>query len=467
MLRTKPVQRGTVDFSDKVVNNSLGKLILTGGCVLPLGDYILQKEVRELTTVTKIDCTDNLFIVETDKYIYIINKNRFVAIQKKFTYIVLANSILVYNDSKCNVYKEDLTYEDLKYSKLYKFISENQSIIYPGKDNLILSYSNEGKTNYLYFSKVYEEPKSLADRINEIYPSRSGVFIIKYDSNNKINVIDDEVFQTEQSFLVTIRQQLEKINFTKDLTVYPTKEQCIIIDQKNIYLFPLTQIQNMPLEIISNIFLKRIYSIGDICNNIQIVKNDDGNLFTCKYYNIGSQPINQIDNINNPRIFDNGIFDTHTNSFVIPSSSQAIPSHSGDKSNQYLINYVYTLSKIYREPDNILCDYFLKNKNKHEYWSTLCAKYSQTLSFDDKASNKQTFIEFTRNFNGRQDISYARIQLVIYSKCDIKILFIKLKPIIPPIPIKKKDNGILRFIDSFIKFLGFSIETSVKLLRNH
>lgn len=115
-----------------------------------------------------------------------------------------------------------------------------------------------------------------------------------------------------------------------------------------------------------------------------------------------------------------------------------------------------------------MCDYFLKNKNKYEYWSALCEKYSQTLSFDDKASNKQTFKEFTRNFNDRPDISYARIQLVIYSKCDIKILFIKIKSIIPPIPIPRPidKNGILLFIDSFIKMLGFTIQTSVKLLRN-
>jgi len=403
--------------------NSLGKLILFEKCVLPLGNFELPQIVMNLTDIITIQSYRLAFIVTTKAKIYLFNNTNYIQIDNSSETRItcLHDYCIIHDSSRCFIYDNNLM--KCEYTLVETIQKHYGATIHCANEQIILHFDS----TYFHFASISSIPTVIPfiniehngytyllqpNLINEIVGTSNGFFIIR--SGVRLLLFDNDIVDGKtDTFSFRTSSILNEYTFSADMKLYATKNQFTIVDKDNMYVIPLIENKCLTYDELCS----KIQALTcKVCTNTQILSlNDD-----CQLYDTGlkavafndnvNQSIWSISNIQNMGegvVIEDVLYCNSTITCVTPICC----------TTQQLINYLYTLSKIFNNQNPLLKQYFMKNNaaNIDTEWREFVTRYPSSLG------SKYSLDNFITMFYNTQ-LSYSRIQNVVLNS-DILNIF--------------------------------------------
>jgi hypothetical protein len=204
------------------------------------------------------------------------------------------------------------------------------------------------------------------------------------------------------------------------MKIYATKNQFTIVENDKMYVIPLVENICMTHDELETKIHSAIFQVEP---NVQVISLNDN----CQLYNAGIKAVNFNDNLTGftPFTLASSNIQTMGEGFVIEDVLYYNNSNSFVQSsctNQQLINYIYTLSKIFCCPNSLLSQYFIKNSiaNIDTEWIELTTRYPSSLG------TNYSLEKFITMFYSK-NITYTKIQSVVLNT-DILNIFRVITP---------------------------------------
>jgi len=415
--------------------NSIGKIILFEDHVLPLGDYELPSIVRDLTDVTDIRCCNEAFVVVTSSIIYMFNKTNCIQIDNNADTRIfcLTDHCIIHDNTRCFIYNNILTNSVFPLSGT--ITTHPGCFVYSTNEQIIVRTG----TTLLYFTSISSTPILLTNmlisydgftyllnpiNISAIIGTQNGIFIIRL--NNKLVLLDNQIMNGNyNTFSFRISKLLNTYTLSSYMQIYATKNQFTIADTNKLYVVPLVEDSCLTHDELNAKIQGAIFQVDPNTQVISLTNN-------CQLYNAGVKAINFADNLTGftPTTFVSSNIQTMGEGFVIDDIlyyNNSLLVSPPTCTTQQVVNYIYTLSKIFVNPNSLLSQYFIKNNtaNTDGEWTELTTRYPSSLVPDIPLN---TFIQMFYSKN----ISYARIQNVVLNS-DILNIFRIINPVASPV----------------------------------
>lgn len=443
--------------------NKIGTIILNQKEILIQGDIFFISELENSKDIQEIDCNNNVFLIKTSKYYYLVNNIGF----KRFDItsitklLKLSDYFILFYKDKVEVYDDKLsilsTNIDLNsYSAIYiagnKLLCKDNNVYWfylnPLSEKVILNDVNitVNITNSTY--KKYNYYLKFQD-ITNIYSVNEGyIFVINnkliywnetiLDYKNTIEEINCEnnADDISSTFILNILLNNIKVD---NLTVYSSPNEFYIKNHNFLHVFPYT------IDNCNNIneYIKKITSsYYDINNQISnIVVSDylyflkDNSIYTMNYLNNVIDhiiyPIPDINNnmepyknVNSFYIFGNGLIYNDNNFIQLTYNLITINLESINQ----ITNFLYMYNKITKNKLTLLINYI-----ETSYKYNIDTEYSQLQKIQlNTISQNEMFKRFIST--SFQNLSYKHVneimKLYIKNYIDIgkTIVFCNINP---------------------------------------